>query len=223
MKNKIYTTNDGSHTIYVPELNEFYHSCKGALTESIHVFIENGFKPVSCKKEMVNILEVGLGTGLNCLLTIIESQKHKVKVCYHSLEPTPLDIKTIKKLNYHSLINFAEANELMDLIHKSKSGNLLNLKEKFYLLKQKQKIQDAALDDFTYDVVYYDAFGPKVQPDMWTLSIFEKIYSSMKIDGIFVTYCAKGQVRRDLKEVGFHIERLSGPPGKREMLRAIKK
>lgn len=218
----IYSTGDGSDTLYVPVLDEYYHSAKGALNESLHVFINTGFRSFS-EFNNLNILEVGFGTGLNCVLTLLESKKHAARVLYDTLEPYPLDRDLVLKLNYGSIINNKNIEQWLKMLHDAEQNKWLFLNGLFSFRKRKCKIQDVELQDNYYDLVYYDAFGPRAQPNMWNVENFRKIYISMNNGGVLVTYCAKGQVRRDMQKAGFMVERLPGAPGKREMLKAVKK
>ncbi len=218
---KIYKTGDGSHTLFVPELNEFYHSAKGAYSESMHVFIGLGFNSVSSTGD-IHIFEVGLGTGLNCLLTFIEAEKRNLRVIYQGLEPFPLDWDLVSNLNYSSILDYPETDILLKKIHQFDTGRWYDVSKHFSLKKVKEKIEDAELEPCKYNLVYYDAFGPKAQPEIWNQENFEKMFHCMKEGGVLVTYCAKGQVRRDMQSAGFRVERLPGPPGKREVLRAVK-
>ena len=213
-------TADGSYTLYNSELNEHYHSIHGANTESLHVFIQNGLVyllPNMISNQM-NILEVGFGTGLNCFLTInylLENQLN-IKLFYHALEPFPVDKKLIHKLNkkfQHKL--FSKIQDVKWNMNQTIEDGLVINKSSIMIqhLKPKNK----------YDLVYFDAFGPRVEDKLWDISVLKLIFHLMNRNGIFVTYCAKGQVRRDLEQIGFIVERLPGPPGKREMLRATKK
>ena len=223
MEKKIHVTGDGSHTLFVPELNEFYHSAKGAYSESMHVFINRGLKEVTNRKKL-NILEIGFGTGLNCLLTFIEAEKNDLHVFYDALEPYPLDWDLVSKLNYTSIIQYNDAEKLLKTFHQSEWDSWVDFNDWFSLRKSKIRIEDVKLDFDNYDLVYYDAFGPGVQSEMWMRKNFLKVFQSMKRGGVLVTYCAKGQVRRDMENTGFFVERLPGTSaGKREMIRAFKK
>lgn len=212
-------TADGSYTLYNSELNEHYHSIHGANTESLHVFIQNGLVyllPNMISNQM-NILEVGFGTGLNCFLTInylIENQLN-IKLFYHALEPFPVDKKLINKLNKKF------QHKLYSKIHGVKWDMNQTIKDGLVINKSSIMIQHLKPGN-KYDLVYFDAFGPRVEDKLWDISVLKLIFNLMNNDGVFVTYCAKGQVRRDLEQIGFKVERLPGPPGKREMLRATK-
>jgi tRNA U34 5-methylaminomethyl-2-thiouridine-forming methyltransferase MnmC len=220
MKNnlRIISSNDGSHTIYREDIDEHYHSIHGSIQESIHVFIEAGLKTFikKNKKKEINILEIGFGTGLNALLTNQETKQLKQIVNYHTLEPLPIEYSLIKNLNFKKINS-----KVFSLIHNLEWNCNHSINNFFTFFKEKITFEDFN-SKIKYDIIYYDAFGPNSQKEMWTLDVFEKLYSLLNSSGILVTYCAKGQVRRDLKSVGFEMERLPGPIGKREMLRASK-
>lgn len=216
-------TGDGSHTLFLPELNETYHSTHGAIRESEHVFIENGleyFADLNTSK-IINVFEIGFGTGLNALLSVLFSERHKIPVGYESIEAYPLSIDEAQKLNYPKLISEGDAQEVFNKIHEASWDESVAITADFTLKKIKNVIQDQALVR-EFDVCFFDAFAPSKQPDMWEREILEKIYDAMVIGGVFVTYCAKGQLKRDLRSIGFEVETLPGPPGKKEMVRGIK-
>jgi tRNA U34 5-methylaminomethyl-2-thiouridine-forming methyltransferase MnmC len=212
-KRKVITTNDGSSSVFIEELDEHYHSIHGAIQEAIHVFLRMGLDHV--KEEPVHILEVGFGTGLNCLLTSLTNRK----VFYHGIEAYPIGSDLISSLNYVNEIENSE--QLFSKIHDANWGLEESINENFTLFKHKVRLEEVELES-KYNLIYFDAFGPRAQGELWHVDYFRKIYEALKPGGIFVTYCAKGQVRRDLMEVGFTMERLPGPPGKREMLRGVK-
>jgi len=216
--NQLVTTSDGSHTIYVPELDEHYHSVHGAAQESEYIFIRNGFD--LCRFDPVNIFEVGFGTGLNALLTATRVINGEREVFYTSVEKYPLDDKIIRSLNHH-LYAGTEGKEIFDRIHSAAWGVMSNICHNFNLLKIRGDLTTDALSG-NYDLVYFDAFGPNKQPEMWTTNIFARISGITKSDGILVTYSAKGEVKRNLKACGFTVTLIPGPPGKREIIRAIK-
>lgn len=220
MKREIIETGDGSNTIYIPEWNEHYHSSHGAIQEAQHVFIENGFKQFT--EDCLTILEMGFGTGLNALLTFHESEKRAQYVHYIGLEAFPPSEAEWKAMNYQKQVNFEEVAEIYEKLHTSAWGKMISLNEFFVLEKRNEKLQNLKLSDSSIDLIYYDAFGPRVQEELWSLEIFEKLFKMLKSGGFLVTYCAKGQVKRDLKKAGFIVESLPGPPGKREMTRARK-
>lgn len=211
-------TADGSHTIYVPELDEHYHSVHGAVQESEHIFLKNGFD--FCKADPVNIFEVGFGTGLNALLTALRSMKNRRKVHYTAIEKYPVADSLVQKLNHQQFAG-ADGERLSVLINSAPWGQMKNICESFSIAKLEG---DLITDNISgnYDLIYFDAFGPDKQPEMWTEAIFEKISSITVPGGILVTYSAKGQVKRNLKASGFEVELIPGPPGKRQITRAIK-
>jgi tRNA U34 5-methylaminomethyl-2-thiouridine-forming methyltransferase MnmC len=227
MEHKIITTSDGSHSIYIPELNENYHSIHGAIQESKHVFIDAGLKLLG-KREKINILEVGFGTGLNALLTLIENINSELRISYTAIESFPLNEKFFLKLNYVSLLNQfndlqkKDLSDIFNRMHQSEWDKDVLISELFKLKKVNNTFQETILKNNVFDLIYFDAFGPPVQPEMWTDQIFSKVAASAKPGAILVTYCAKGEVKRILKRTGFIVESLPGPPGKREMIRAIK-
>jgi tRNA U34 5-methylaminomethyl-2-thiouridine-forming methyltransferase MnmC len=216
--NQIIKTSDGSHSIYVPEIDEHYHSVHGAVQESTVIFINNGFD--FCKADPISILEVGFGTGLNALLTAIKSMDGTREVNYTSIENYPLDNKTINSLNYHE---FAGENgrEIFHLIHSSPWNTTVNICKNFNLHKMEADFTKEKLPG-KYDLIYFDAFGPDKQPEMWTREMFSGISAVTNKKGILVTYSAKGEVKRSLKACGFEVTLLAGPPGKRQMIRAVK-
>lgn len=212
---KILITDDGSPTLLNKNINETYHSRHGARQESMHVFIHVGLKQMV--KDPLHVLEIGFGTGLNATLTALHGDQKTVH--YTALEPYPAAIELLEQLHYFSTP--AEMQLHRDIIH-ADFDKITSLSSHFHLKKLKVKIQEFVTEE-KYDLIYFDAFAPMVQPEMWTLSIFEHMFSLMNNNGIMVTYCAKGQVRRNMMAAGFSVERIAGPPGKREMLRATKK
>jgi len=211
-------TADGSNTIFSDIFLESYHSMNGAVTESIHVFIEAGLK--SCIKKSIRVFEVGFGTGLNALLSCIEAQKQLITVEYHSVELYPIAMEFVDHLNYHDFLS--SDIQLLKAMHEAPWNKTIQISPNFLLKKINVSLLDISLSDF-YDVVYFDAFSPAIQPELWTMDIFAKFYNHMFSGGILTTYCAKGEVRRNMLASGFEVERLAGPPGKREMLRAKKR
>lgn len=220
MKREIILTDDGSTTIFLPEWNECYHSTHGAVNESNHIFIEAGLKYVISRQNDIRILEVGFGTGLNAFLTAINGSGYTIY--YIGLEPYPLNDVEISLLNYDKLSGYETHSLVFDKIHQCTWEKESHVNENFTLLKIQQKIEEAILPENHFDLVYFDAFAPMVQPELWQKDIFEKIYRSMKAEGVLVTYSSKGDVKRALKESGFTIEKLPGPKGKREFCRATK-
>lgn len=210
-------TSDGSHTIYIPELDEHYHSVHGAIGESKHIFINAGLN--YCTNKSINIFEAGFGTGLNALLTALEIMGSDRKVNYTSIEKYPIDKDTVKSLNHGSILG---NEEIFANLHSSPWNTSVAITENFSLFKINGDLTTFCPTD-TYDIIYFDAFGPDKQPDMWTQDVFTKISGITHPGGILVTYSAKGQVKRNLRDCGFDVLLLPGPPGKRQIIRAIKK
>ena len=217
MENKLVITNDGSHSIFNPEINECYHSKHGAIVEAEHVFIRNGFSVVN--KQNLNILEIGFGTGLNALLTSQKAVQKKVTVNYQTMELYPVSEDNYSKLNFTDLIGI-EQDELLKL-HTTKWEKKCKINEFFSLTKFNTDLENYT-SDTKFDIIYFDAFSPEKQPELWTNTIFMKMHNYLKEGGFLVTYCAKGIVKRTMKSVGFEIIVLDGPPGKRQMTRANK-
>jgi tRNA U34 5-methylaminomethyl-2-thiouridine-forming methyltransferase MnmC len=216
--NKLVLTEDGSHTIFVPELNEHYHSIHGAVQESNIVFLENGYE--YCTADPLHIFEAGFGTGLNALLTAVRSTGSGRKVTYASIEKYPVDPGIIEKINYGGFAGEG-GRDLYDRILKADWDKMERISESFSLLKI---TGDLITDDIPgrYNLVYFDAFGPDKQPEMWKENVFRKLSSVLAAGGVLVTYSAKGEVKRILRTCGFEVTLLPGPPGKREMIRAVK-
>ena len=218
---QIISTSDGSHTIYLPEMDEQYHSINGAITESKYVYIEKGFDFHTNKK--LTVFEIGFGTGLNCLLTALQAEQEKRKTLYRTIEKFPLGKSITDQLNYGCIIS-PEAQLLFEKIHDCKWNETIEITDYFSLKKINADLKDYHFEEQEKcDLIYFDAFGPDKQPDMWTPLIFNKISKATAPQGVLVTYSAKGEVRRQLSVCGFDMERLPGPPGKNQMLRGIKR
>jgi tRNA U34 5-methylaminomethyl-2-thiouridine-forming methyltransferase MnmC len=213
-------TSDGSFTLYSSEFGETYHSINGAITESEHVFIDTGLR--KCRCNPVNILEMGFGTGLNAFLALMEAEKGNKTICYTSIERYPLAADIYEKLNYANTFPEEKQKLFIDL-HRKEWELEVEITSYFALKKLNVDITAFELGNQLYDVVFFDAFSPNIQPELWSREIFGKVFQAMKPGGVLTTYCAKGEVRRNMQSVGFVVERLPGPPGKREMLRANKK
>ena len=212
-------TADGSSSIFIPELDESYHSMHGAIQEANHVFIGNGLAHVA--NEKVRVFELGFGTGLNALLSLDYGLKNSMEIQYDAIEAHPVDNKIIEQLNYTDLIEGDYVSQF-DRIHNSEWGENNRIMNHFNLRKFYCRIQDHKFAKERYDIIYFDAFGPKAQPDMWLPEVLNKMYEALTNGGTLLTYCAQGQFRRNLKSIGFKVEILKGPPGKREMTRAIR-
>ena len=218
MTNKLVITNDGSHSIFNPEVNETYHSKHGAIVEAEYVFIKNGL--LAENKKQFNILEVGFGTGLNALLTAQKAEQKEISINYHGIELYPVPKESYSQLNFTELIG-EEKSKLLQL-HECEWEKEHIINNFFKLTKN-----EIALENYTsktkFDIIYFDAFSPEKQAELWTAEIFQNMYNLLNEHGFLVTYCAKGVVKRTMKAVGFEIIVLDGPPGKRQMTRANKK
>lgn len=219
MKREIVQTLDGSTTIFLPEWNENYHSKHGAIQEAKHVFIKNGFSLF--KEKNHSILEIGFGTGLNAFITFLEAKKNKIHVSYTGVEAYPVDFEEIIQMNYVQQLDATEFEPHFKKMHDSEWNQTIEIAPEFRLTKRKQFFNEIK-DVETFDLIYFDAFGYRVQPELWSTEIFKKMYTALKSGGILVTYAARGVVKRSMLEVGFTVEKLEGPPGKREMFRATK-
>ena len=218
MNSELLITEDGSNTLYVPEIDECYHSSHGAIQESRHIFIEAGLK--QCEKSEINVLEVGFGTGLNAFLTMIQAERSGKQIQYVSLEKYPVETEKALQLNYPEEL-LSEKRSCFELMHLSDWNKKVQLTPFFSLEKVETDFtQYTPVDKF--DIVCFDAFSPEKQPEMWTQERFELIYKHCNHGAMLTTYCAKGVVRRSMQAAGFTVERLAGPPGKREILRGIR-
>lgn len=214
-KIELQLSDDGSHTLFVPELDEHYHSTRGAVQEALYVYIERGLQ--AFEKMHGTVLEIGFGTGLNALLTAIDAIEHNRTVHYVSYEKFPLPVDTIAQLNYTQFVA-PQYSSLFEKIHNAPWNEQIEITPQFSLHKiQADIVQHPSL--IPCDIIYYDAFAPNKQAEMWSENILQHVCSYLQKGGIFVTYCAQGHVRRTLKTIGLQIERLPGPPGKWEMLR----
>ena len=216
---QIRITADGSKTLYLPDIDESYHSKNGAIQESNHVFIINGLNELK-NRDSVSIFEMGFGTGLNALLTANWSDCNKLNIDYTAIEAFPISPNLCMMLDYTSIIK-NEKKIIYEEIINAKWGQRIELTKYFKLKKIELKIEDFSSEK-KFDLIYFDAFGPKVQNEMWEFNVLNKMYDFLKPNGILVTYCAQGQFKRNLKQLGFIVETLPGPPGKREMTRATK-
>lgn len=238
MQRKIITTADGSKTIQIEEWNEQYHSIHGAIQEADHVYIKQGLlfcldREKLSKKNVqspetsesfspdISILEIGFGTGLNAFLTLLKAEEHQVDIRYVGVEAFPISSIEMTALNYTEQLQVSEKNTLFKEMHNIAWENDTRLTSYFSLQKQQKFFKDIT-DTDQFDLIYFDAFGARVQPELWTESIFQIMFDALKENGVLVTYAAKGSVRRAMQAVGFNVEKLAGPPGKREMLRARK-
>lgn len=227
MKREVVITADGSSTIHLPDWDEQYHSKHGAIQEAYHVFIKHGLHHF-CKRGQskdinkdIAILEIGFGTGLNAFISLLEAEKLNIKIHYFGVEGYPVLMDEINQLNYPAELKVENRVPLFKKLHKASWEETHIISENFSIEKQNRFFSEIKEKD-KYNIIYFDAFGARVQPELWTESIFLKMYNALKAEGVLVTYSAKGSVRRAMEAVGFIVERLPGPPGKREMLRACK-
>ncbi|GEP52409.1 hypothetical protein FNO01nite_30810 [Flavobacterium noncentrifugens] len=219
MKREIIQTSDGSTTIHLPDWNESYHSKHGAIQEAYHVFIQNGLSLYVGKP--ISILEIGFGTGLNAFITFLESQKSNQQIDYVGVEAYPVSADEVLSMNYVNELQAEQYSEVFKEMHESEWNKKFSLSENFSLTKRKQFFNEIN-DIEKFDLIYFDAFGYRVQPELWSTEIFQKMYNALKPNSVLVTYAARGVVKRSMIEVGFTVEKLAGPPGKREMFRATK-
>ncbi|MES2799796.1 MAG: tRNA (5-methylaminomethyl-2-thiouridine)(34)-methyltransferase MnmD [Bacteroidota bacterium] len=219
MKIEIRSTGDGSNTIYLPHLDETYHSTHGAVQEANHVFIEHGLR--FFPKSDLRIFELGFGTGLNAILTFIEAGASGRTIEYTGIEAFPIDLEIAQLMRYERLIG-EQWKENFELLHTLPWNEVHVIHPQFSFRKVVQKMEDFIVEHNKFDIFFFDAFGPRVQGELWQPAILEKMHAMLKVGGFLVTYCAMGQFKRDLKAIGFEIEVLPGPPGKREMTRAFK-
>ncbi|MBD0832084.1 tRNA (5-methylaminomethyl-2-thiouridine)(34)-methyltransferase MnmD [Aestuariibaculum sediminum] len=224
MKREVVITGDGSSTIHLPQWNEQYHSKHGAIQEAYHVFIKHGLHHIietNSGTSSVSILEIGFGTGLNAFITLLESEKYELNINYYGVEGYPVLKDEIHQLNYPEQLDAKTKAKLFYNLHDVTWEESHNVTSKFTLIKQKRFFNEIN-EKAKYNLIYFDAFGARVQPELWTESIFQKMYDALQLNGVLVTYAAKGSVRRAMQAVEFKVEKLPGPPGKREMLRAFK-
>lgn len=213
-------TEDGSHTLFHQGIGEHYHSIHGAIQESVHVFIQQGFVAAIERFQEIEILEVGFGTGLNALLTLEIATRLQTPVFYQSFEPYPLSRELTKGLNYTENEKFIPFPAEFQVMHQANDGEVMKINEWFTFQRMDREIQSGLTNEPHFNLVYFDAFSPVVAPELWQPEIFTLMRQHMIKGGILVTYSARGAVRRAMQAAGFRVERLSGPPGKREMLRA---
>ena len=219
MEREIIRTKDGSTTIHIKDWDECYHSKHGAIQEAQHVFIKNGL--ALYQNQSVSILEIGFGTGLNAFITYLESKKLNLDIDYVGVEAYPVSISELSAMNYVSELNADDKNTIFNLLHESNWEEKVVIDPFFTITKRQQFFEE--INDFEqFDLIYFDAFGYRVQPDLWSTTIFKKMHTALRPGGKLVTYAARGVVKRSMIEVGFTVEKLPGPPGKREMFRATK-
>lgn len=219
MEREIIRTKDGSTTIHIKDWDECYHSKHGAIQEAQHVFIKNGL--ALYQNQSVSILEIGFGTGLNAFITYLESKNLDLEINYVGVEAYPVSISELSAMNYVSELNADDKNAIFNLFHESNWEEKVVI-DPFFTITKRQQFFEEITDCEQYDLIYFDAFGYRVQPDLWSTSIFKKMHTALRPGGKLVTYAARGVVKRSMIEVGFTVEKLPGPPGKREMFRATK-
>lgn len=215
MNSELLITEDGSHSLYVPEIDESYHSSHGAIQESLHIFIEAGLN--KCEKSEIRVLEIGFGTGLNAFLTLIEAERSGKQIHYTSLEKYPVELEKALQLNYPEILA-PEKRIFFEQMHTSAWNEEIRITP-FFRLRKTETDFTCYIPDNKFDVIFFDAFSPEKQPEMWTQERFGTIFEHCNAGAILTTYCAKGSVRRAMQSAGFIVERLPGPPGKREILR----
>lgn len=222
MELKLVTTNDGSHSLYVPSLDEHYHSIHGAVNESLHVFINEGLLRIhrQMRKNYIRIFEVGFGTGLNALLTLLVSSRHSISVDYHSIDILPVPLEIVTQINYPEILKM-ENRKIFEQLHEASWNEPVRITESLTIHKHLKDITFFQWND-VFDLCYFDAFGPDKQPSLWDRTILESIYQSLEPGGMLVTYSAKGTFMRTLSEIGFIVEKRPGPGIKRHMTAAIK-
>jgi tRNA U34 5-methylaminomethyl-2-thiouridine-forming methyltransferase MnmC len=219
LKREVIQTRDGSTTIHIEGWDECYHSKFGAIQEAKHVFIKNGLSLF--ENVEISILEIGFGTGLNAFITFLEAKKSNLRIDYVGVEAYPILADELAAMNYVEELNADNDKIVFEKMHESRWEERIPLRDDFSLTKRRQFFENISdLDKF--DLIYFDAFGYNVQPELWSTAIFEKMFKALKPKGILVTYAARGVVKRSMIEVGFRVEKLAGPPGKREMFRAVK-
>lgn len=219
MKREIIITADGSNSLLIPQWQETFHSKHGAITEALHVFIQEGLQYwlQQNTQRPLHLLEIGFGTGLNALLTLLQAQEKNLSITYETLEAYPLSFEEINALNYSEVLQIDK--QLFERLHRSPWEEPVEIIPQFRIKKRKEWFENINAQS-NFDLIYFDAFGARVQPELWTYPIFKKMYEALKPQGVLVTYASKGSARRAMLEAGFTVSKIPGPPGKREMLRA---
>jgi len=215
----IFVTQDGSHSILSEKYGVTYHSKYGAIQETQHVFIEAALNFKTATQKELNVLDIGLGSGLNAYMTFLEAEKQDLQIDYTGIEAFPIDMEQAKTLNYATELQQSADSFLQ--FHNCEWNTPIEMSSGFRFTKLLQSFQDIDFEN-EFDLIYFDAFAPSAQPELWEIPLLQKMYKALKINGIMTTYCAKGVVKRNLKSIGFEVEGIPGPPGKREMTRAVK-
>lgn len=218
---KLITTQDGSHSLFSETFGVSYHSKFGAIQETQHVFIDAALRFKAVIQRKIKILEVGFGTGLNAFMTLLEAHKRNLLVEYIAVEAFPITMEQVDTLNYTEKMGNDEEAAMFQQMHQCEWGTPVDLSDNFKFQKLKQQFEDIDHQN-AFDIIYFDAFAPNAQPHLWEEPLLRAMYDALKPEGILTTYCAKGIVKRRLKSIGFEVEALPGPPGKREMTRALK-
>lgn len=218
---EIFETQDGSHSIYSQQYGVSYHSKYGAIQESRHVFINAGLYFKTLQQKALAILEIGFGTGLNALLTFDEAERQHLNIQYEAIEAFPISLDEAAQLNYPTLLTAANLQTIFTTLHQCTWEEQHQLSPHFSIKKVCKSFQEIQYND-QFDLIYFDAFAPSAQPELWEPPFLALMYNALRPSGILVTYCAKGSVKRAFKAVGFQLEALTGPPGKREMTRCVK-
>ena len=224
MQRNLIVTKDGSHSVAIPEWQVFYHSIHGAIPESLHVYIAAGWRYWWAQQTAASqcvVFEMGFGTGLNALLTLIETEQIQQKIMYETVEAFPLETAIVQQLNYCDALHRPDLKPVFELLHLCEWNKAITITDNFTLRKIHSSLSNFTTDQ-PVDIIYYDAFAPAAQPELWTEPVFQQLYSLLAPGGILVTYCSKGIVRRTLLAAGFRVENIPGPPGKREMIRAMR-
>jgi|SRR5579871_252525 len=221
MRREIFLTEDGSHSVAFPGTNVSYHSKFGAINESMHVFIGSGLRSLPDELTEISVFEMGFGTGLNVLLSLIDIMNNNKNIYYETIEKFPLEKEMISSLNYCNQLNRNDLQSTFEKLHSVNWNEEITIHPKFNFRKINIGIEEYSSEK-KFDVIYYDAFDPIFQPELWTQTIFEKLFHLLKPKGILVTYSSKGNVRRALSVAGFAVQKLAGPKGKREITRAVK-
>lgn len=218
---EIFETGDGSHSILSDQFGVTYHSKHGAVQEAQHVFINAALRMKATIQDNISILEIGFGTGLNALMTCLEAQKRNLKIQYVAVEAYPISLETVQSLNYGEVLPHLDATDFFTKIHAADWEIPTMITDNFTITKVKKRFEDLTYQN-QFDIIYFDAFAPNSQPELWTKEFMQIMYNALLPKGILTTYCAKGQVKRNMKAIGFLVEKLPGPPGKREMTRACR-
>jgi tRNA U34 5-methylaminomethyl-2-thiouridine-forming methyltransferase MnmC len=224
VKKELIVTTDGSHSIAIPAMGVTYHSSHGAIQESMHVFIKAGLYYISEKHNLpdtVTIFEMGFGTGLNALLTLAEAEKRQQKMYYETIELHPLEATIFTSLNYCDQLQRPDLQPLFTLLHECAWNTVITVTPYFNFKKKQTSLSDFSTSQL-FNLIYFDAFAPEIQPDLWTAVVFKKLYALMETNAVLTTYCSKSIVRKAMDEAGLKVEKIPGPPHKREMVRAVK-